>query len=81
MTTTPKLAKVWKLTDKITNLEMVFSNREDVCDFEHSDTVIDAGYFVTAEQLRRVFMTGRSTLGSDGQYVTWDTYKKELIDD
>lgn len=49
---TTKLQKIWKLTDQITNLEQVFNCRDDACDFEHSDTFIEQGYFITAKELK-----------------------------
>lgn len=62
---TTKLQKIWKLTDQITNLEQVFNCRDDACDFEHSDTIIEQGYFITAEQLEMLIVSSISACVSD----------------
>lgn len=79
------MIKAYLLKDLVGGYTRVDNHREQLSKYEHADTVIEEGFFVTKEELeqikREAFEAGHKILYCDGDmefnYKTFEDYMKD----
>jgi hypothetical protein len=86
-----RMIKLYKLDDSTTNLVFYSSERNEIAGYEHSETTVSEGFYLTAEELeqreREAFGAGRAMYYQKGeigpfiqtyyQFIDADDYLKQ----